>query len=717
MATPPRQPSSPSRDAAGGRALRERSLADEVQYVKGVGPALAASLAKLDIRTAGDLLYHLPRRYEDRTRFAQIADLRPGETATVLGRVISAENSETRRRNLTVTKVLINDGTGIAQITFWQQPYLLKAFRAIAAAGGSIIVYGLAKSVGFGAVELDRVEWEEVSEDADSLSLNRIVPIYPSTAGVSQKRLRRAVDGVLRSHLELVVDPLPPSLTAQHQLANLHASLRNVHFPESFEALEAARRRLIFQEFFLVQVGLARRRALHSRNAHGIRMHMDADELHRELRAILPFELTAAQERAIQDILKDMGSGYAMNRLIQGDVGSGKTVVALAAMLIAARNGFQSALMAPTEILAQQHALVLRRMLEPLNLPVELATGSLTDRERDLTRARLASGDAPIVVGTHALIEKDVQFERLGLAIVDEQHRFGVMQRAALYRKAERPHLLIMTATPIPRTLTLTLYGDLDTSLINELPPGRKPIKTHWKPRSEATTVYERMRVLLDQGRQAYIVCPLIEESEKVDVRAATKLARHIQRDLLPGYRVGLLHGQMRADEKDEVMRQFKAHELDVLVSTTVIEVGIDVPNATVMVIEDADRFGLAQLHQLRGRVGRGEHASFCILLADPKTEDAEARLRVMVETQDGFRIAEEDLRIRGPGEFFGTKQSGLPEFIFGDVVRDAQLLDEARRAAFDLVEKDPNLTKPENAGLRRSLEQSRFGFELIHVS
>lgn len=693
-----------------------RSLDDEVQFVKGVGPSLATVLGKIGIFTAGDLLRHIPRRYEDRTQFRRICDLRPGDQATILGRVVAVETSATNRRNLAITRVALDDGSGVAYLVFFGQPYQQKTFDRLADGGRSVVVYGWAKRVGFGPIEIERAEWEEFAEEGDSLSTGRIVPVYPATEGVGQKRLRKVADAVLTSHLGAVEEVLPAEIVRTHRLAECRFAYRSVHFPESWEAIEKARHRLVFEEFFLLQVGLARRRAANRGEAIGHAFRVDRERYQGDLARILPFELTSAQKRAVDDIVGDVTSGRAMNRLIQGDVGSGKTVVALAAMLLTVENGYQAAPMAPTEILAQQHAIVLRRLVEPLGLEVDLAVGGRGTRSRANVMERLAGGDSRIVVGTHALIEDDVVFDRLGLAVVDEQHRFGVLQRQALYRKAERPHVLIMTATPIPRTLTLTIYGDLDTTIIGELPPGRKPIKTHWKRKNEAPSVYQAMRRLLDQGRQAYIVCPLVEESEKLQVQAATKLADRIRSDVLPDYRIGLLHGQMRPDEKDEAMRQFKAHETDVLVSTTVIEVGVDVPNACVMVVEDADRFGLAQLHQLRGRVGRGEHASFCVLLADPKTDDGIARMTAMVDTQDGFRIAEEDLRLRGPGEFFGTKQSGLPEFSFGDILRDFATMDEARRAAFELVERDPNLARAEHEPLRRALGRSRFGFDLVHV-
>ena len=700
-----------------GETRRASRLDAEVQYVKGVGPAGAKILGKMGIFRVGDLLRHVPRRYEDRTSFRQIRELRPGESATIMGRVAAAENVGTTRRNFLLTKVLVDDGTGVAQIVFFQQPYLLKQFQQMAQNGQMVVVFGQAKLSGYGVLEIERAEWEELSLESDPLSTNRIVPVYPATEGITQRRLRRIIHAALHNHLDAIDEILPPSVIRNENLIGRREAFAEIHFPTSWASKDVARRRLVFEEFFVLQVGLARRRHANATVDDGIRFQAQPHELAEDLHRILPFELTGAQKRAIAEIQSDVISGRAMNRLMQGDVGSGKTAVALAAMLMAVRNGCQAALMAPTEILAQQHSIVFQQLLEPVGIRVKLATGSLTAKNKQSLREELAGGDAPIVIGTHALIQEGIEFQKLGLVVIDEQHRFGVLQRQALHRKGERPHVLVMTATPIPRTLTMTLYGDLDTTIIDELPPGRKPIKTHWKRRAESGSVYAGMQKLLKEGRQAYVVCPLVEESEKLQVKAATQLAEHVQKDLLPEYRVGLLHGQMKSGDKDEVMRRFKAHELDVLVATTVIEVGIDVPNASVMVIEDAERFGLAQLHQLRGRVGRGEHASYCILLADAKTDDARARMQVMVETQDGFRIAEEDLKLRGPGEFLGTKQSGLPEFRFGDLLNDATVMAEARKAAFNLVESDPNLREPDNARLRAEVEASRFGFELIHVS
>ncbi|HZO88824.1 MAG TPA: ATP-dependent DNA helicase RecG [Chthonomonadaceae bacterium] len=687
------------------------SLEDSLQYLKGVGPQAAALLAKIGLVTVADLLRHIPRRWEDRTRFRRVAEVQSGELVTVCG-VVIAVNTTYPKPRLQITKALLDDTGSALTLTWFNQPYLEKTFKGLAASRRPVVVYGQARRVGW-SLEIQNPEWEELGEDGDTLSTNRIVPVYPATEGVRQVRLRRMVDAVLQTYLPLVEETLPPEVILRHRLVGAQTAVRNIHFPESWEDLQAARRRLVFEEFFLLQTLLAIRRRAHSRDVRGIPFEISLDRLRADLAEIVPFTLTGAQQRTIAEIAADMGSGRVMNRLLQGDVGSGKTMVALAAMLMAVENGCQAALMAPTEILAQQHAIVLGRLLEPLGLAVELALGSQTQKEKASVRDRLLSGQSRLVVGTHALIQEGLEFARLGLVIVDEQHRFGVLQRQALRQKGERPHVLVMTATPIPRTLTLTLYGDLDVSVLDELPPGRKPITTHWKTPDKRAQVYAAAQRLLMEGRQVYVVCPLIEESEKLQAKSATQLSEHIANDVFPQYRVGLLHGQMKPDEKDAVMARFKAHELDVLVSTTVIEVGIDVPNASVIVIEDADRFGLAQLHQLRGRVGRGQHASFCILMADPKTEEGRARMEVMTATTDGFKIAEEDLRLRGPGEFYGTRQSGMPELYIADIIQDREILAETRETAFQLVEADPKLSRPEHQPLRRALERMRHGLEL----
>ena len=682
-----------------------------LSFLKGVGPSVAEALARLNLRTAHDLLRHIPRRWEDRTHFRRVADLQAGETVTVRG-VVLAVTTKYPKPRLAITQALLDDG-GTALTLFWfNQPFMERTFKTLATARKPIVAYGQVRRNGW-AFEMQNPEWEELGEDGDALSANRIVPVYPLTEGIRQGRLRKLVDLVLQTVLPQVRETLPPEIILRHQLVGVQAALRNIHFPDSEEDLYAARRRLIFEEFFLLQTRLALKRRANSHDANGITFALDAGKLRDDLRQIVPFELTGAQQRAIGEIARDVTSGRAMNRLLQGDVGSGKTMVALAAMLMAIENGYQAALMAPTEILATQHTLVLRRLLEPMGLAVELSLGSQKEKEKRETRERLLGGQSRLVVGTHALIQEGVDFAKLGMVIIDEQHRFGVLQRQALAKKGSCPHILVMTATPIPRTLTLTLYGDLDVSILDELPPGRKAITTHWKTQDKRNQVYSAAQRLLIEGRQVYVVCSLIEESEKLQAKSATQLAEHIANDVFPQYRVGLLHGQMKSDEKDAVMARFKAHEIDILVSTTVIEVGIDVPNASVILIEDADRFGLAQLHQLRGRVGRGEYASFCILMAEPKTEIGRARMEIMTETRDGFRIAEEDLRLRGPGEFYGTKQSGIPEFMIADIVRDMDILTETRDAAFALVESDPELARPEHQGLKLALAREQTKYEL----
>ncbi len=691
------------------------SLDDPLKYLKGVGGQSAAALGKLDLRSVRDLLRHVPRRWDDRTRFRSVSDVQNGETVSLRGIVTSTETKRPKPR-ITVTEVILNDNGAALKLVWFNQPYLEKSFKTLAAAKKTVIVYGQVKRAGW-TPEIQNPEWEELSEEGDNLSAARIVPVYPSTAGLRQTRLRHIIHEGLQRYSHLLAEPLEPDILLRHRLIGVQTAVRQIHFPDSFADLEAARTRLVFEEFYLLQVLLAVRRIAGAQRNTGLKFSVDTDWLASHLRDIVPFELTAAQQRTIGEIRADLCSGRSMNRLLQGDVGSGKTIVGLAAMLMAVENGCQAALMAPTEILAQQHAIELRHMLDPIGMAVELSIGSQTAKEKREIRARIAGGQSSIVIGTHALIQEGVEFARLGLVIVDEQHRFGVLQRQALAQKGEKPHVLVMTATPIPRTLTLTLYGDLEVSVLDELPPGRKPITTHWKSHNKRSQIYSAAERLLRAGRQVYVVCPLIEESEKLQAMSAIGLAEQISADVFPQYRVGLLHGQMKSDEKDEVMAQFKAHKLDILVSTTVIEVGIDVPNATVIIVEDADRFGLAQLHQLRGRVGRGTHASFCILVAEPTTDVGKARMEIMMRTVDGFVIAEEDLKLRGPGEFYGTRQSGMPEFYIADIVRDIKILEETRDAATLTLESDPLLARPEHAELSRAISRLRPGYDLMTVS
>jgi ATP-dependent DNA helicase RecG len=689
------------------------TLETEVQYVKGVGTKLAQVLSKLNIYTLGDLLFHLPRRYEDRRHFRKIAHARIGEAVTVSGKLVTVDNVKVR--NLTLTKAYLDDGSGVLELVWYNQPYMKDTLNKLR--NSQIVAYGVIKESPYG-LQMETPEWEDLPDGADPdslLSVNRIVPIYPLTEGIRQKRMRQIIWNAVQ-YAHLAPEILPRSVRERLGLMPIQHALQQIHFPDSEQAIDPARQRLVFEEFFLMQLGVGMQRQ-RTRQERGIAMRIDADRLNEMLHRIVPFELTNAQKRVIGEIWNDMAQPHPMNRLLQGDVGSGKTIVAAAAILAAVDNQYQAAMMAPTEILAEQHYINLHRLFQPLGISVELLVGRLSNKQRQQARERIATGRGMVAVGTHALIQEGVEFARLGLAIVDEQHRFGVLQRAALRDKGVMPHVLVMTATPIPRTLTLTLYGELDVSIIDELPPGRKPVRTHWKTPEERLKVYAGVRKLIEEGRQAYVICPLIDESDKLQVRAAEQMAEHLQKDVFPDLRVGLLHGRMKPAEKEAVMDAFRAGELDILVSTTVIEVGVDVPNAAAIVIEDADRFGLAQLHQLRGRVGRSEHQSYCVLIANPKSDDGQRRMDIMTRTNNGFLIAEEDLRIRGPGEIYGTRQSGMPSFRVADLVKDMRLLEVARQEAFHLLEQDPDLSRPEHAALREAVERFRHRFAIATVS
>jgi ATP-dependent DNA helicase RecG len=689
------------------------TLETEVQYVKGVGTKLAQVLSKLNIYTLGDLLFHLPRRYEDRRQFRKIAHARPGDAVTVSGKLVTVDNVKVR--NLTLTKAYLDDGSGVLELVWYNQPYMKDTLNKLR--NSQIVAYGIIKESPYG-LQMETPEWEDLPDGADPeslLSVNRIVPIYPLTEGIRQKRMRQIIWNAVQ-YAHLAPEILPRSVRERLGLMPIQQAIAQIHFPDSEQAIDPARQRLVFEEFFLMQLGVGMQRQ-RTRQERGIAMRIDADRLNEMLHRIVPFELTNAQKRVIREIWSDMAQPHPMNRLLQGDVGSGKTIVAAAAILAAVDNQYQAAIMAPTEILAEQHYINLHRLFQPLGISVELLVGRLSNKQRQQARERIATGRGMVAVGTHALIQEGVEFARLGLAIIDEQHRFGVLQRAALRDKGVMPHVLVMTATPIPRTLTLTLYGELDVSIIDELPPGRKPVRTHWKTPEERLKVYAGVRKLVEQGRQAYVICPLIDESDKLQVRAAEQMAEHLQKDVFPDLRVGLLHGRMKPAEKEAIMDAFRAGELDILVSTTVIEVGVDVPNAAAIVIEDADRFGLAQLHQLRGRVGRSDHQSYCILIANPKSDDGQRRMEIMTRTNNGFLIAEEDLRIRGPGEIYGTRQSGMPSFRVADLVKDMRLLEVARQEAFHLLEQDPDLSRPEHAALLEAVGRFRHRFAIATVS
>jgi len=689
-----------------------------VQYVKGVGPQRAESLSKVGVHTAEDLLLHLPMRYEDRRSFARVADLVPGMRVSVSGEIAVA--GLRRARRLTIYEVRLDDGSGRLKAIFFNQPYLKETLGR----GKKVVFYGLVERDAMASrlLVMRSPQYEIVEKDEHGgIHTGRLVPVYEKLGTLTVKPLRRVLAHLAEQVPPGLEDPLPPDLRARLSVIGRGEALRRVHLPgdtDRLELLNAFRSpghvRLILEELLLFQLGLARRRS--GVRAERKRAAFEVKDAAREaVKRILPFPLTGAQRRVVREIADDLRSPHPMNRLVQGDVGSGKTLVALLSMVVVIENGWQSALMAPTEILAEQHFLTLRRLLKRCPYRVELLTSAVKGREREAALARISSGEAQVVVGTHALIQEGVVFHRLGLAVADEQHRFGVLQREELRKKGYDADVLVMTATPIPRTLALTAYGDLDVSIVDEKPPGRTTIRTELRSASERREVVSLVRRAVAEGRQAYVVYPLVEESEKLeDVKAATEASEEWSA-ALPGVHVGLLHGRMKSAEKEEAMGAFARGEVQVLVSTTVVEVGVDVPNATVMVIEHAERFGLAQLHQLRGRVGRGAAPSTCVLLAYGRlSEVARARLDVMVSTEDGFAIAETDLELRGPGDFFGTRQWGMPTLRVAHLIRDRDLLERARTEAFRLVGDGAELPP----SLARFLEQGgwerRFGLARV---
>ncbi|MDD2443938.1 MAG: ATP-dependent DNA helicase RecG [Desulfotomaculaceae bacterium] len=681
--------------------MPDNLLEKPVQYVKMVGPRRAGALQKLGVFTVKDLLSHFPRRYEDRTRLQPAGTCAHGEVATLRGTVLSSQDMKPRP-GLTITKIAMHDGISIFYAVWFNQPFIKKNIQP----GINLFVTGKVDK-GFGATQV-MVEEYEVDDGGDSLSAGRLVPVYPLTGQLSQRQMRAMVKSALDGISGRVGEFLPASILEKFNLPQYEEALLKIHYPQRKEDADAARRRFIFEELFLFQLALAtRKKSRFSREkAH---RYLPEGDLLRSFIDNLPYRLTAGQEKVWDEISRDMDSTAPMHRLLQGDVGAGKTVISGMALLKAVESGLQGALMAPTEILAEQHYLGMKKAFSSIGVEAGLLTGGMRKKEKEILLERVRLGELKVLVGTHALIQEDVDFQRLGLAIVDEQHRFGVRQRAVLGYKGYCPDVLVMTATPIPRTLALTLYGDLDISIIDEMPPGRQPVITHAVLPHALTKAYGLIREHVRRGCQAYIVCPLVEESEKVDLRAAVELAESLAAGEFRDFRVGLLHGRMKSGEKEDVMSLFRGGEIKILVSTTVIEVGVDVPNATVMVILDADRFGLAQLHQLRGRVGRGRRQSYCILVASPKTEEGRARLRVMTRTTDGFALAEEDLRLRGPGEFYGTRQAGLPEFKVADLLRDWKVLQVARGEAVACVVEDPRLEKEENRVLQKEI-RARFG-------
>ncbi len=662
----------------------------EIRYLKGVGEARAKALGKLGISTFGDLVEYFPRAYEDRTSFSPIMAAPLDEPVCIRALVANTPTLSRVRRGMELVKLRAVDDSGSVDITYFNQSWIRNQIRQ----GEVYIFYG---KLGGNLTHrtMSNPDWEpEISE---GVKTGRILPKYPLCQGVSNKLLMGYVRTALDAVGDDVPDALPPRIREQYGLAQARYAYENIHFPADFGALELARRRLIFEELFVLACAMDRLRASRS-VLDGIRI---PDAGIGAFYAALPFRPTGAQERAVSEALADMASRRPMNRLVQGDVGSGKTMVAAACVWTVCRAGKQAAFMAPTEILAEQHLATLRGFLSPFGLRVEKLTGSMTAKEKRETKAALAAGEIDLIVGTHALLTEDVAFSDLALVVTDEQHRFGVNQRGALTEKGRIPHVLVMSATPIPRTLALIIYGDLDVSVINELPPGRQKVDTFAVDESYRARLYGFIEKLVNEGRQVFVVCPMVEENEEYDpaLKSAVEHAEALK-NAFPRFSVACIHGRMKAKEKDAIMADVVAGSIQILVSTTVIEVGVDVPNAALMIVENAERFGLSQLHQLRGRVGRGQHKSWCILISDAKNDEAKARLKAMCETNDGFKISEEDLRLRGPGDFFGSRQHGLPEMHIADLCGDMNILQTAQAAAKELLAADPALTGPENAAL-----------------
>jgi len=691
-------------------------LKKPVQFVKGVGPRRAEQLERLGISTVEDLLYHIPFRYQDRREMRKVADLTIGEENATVGQLVRMGRRFMARSRRWVLEGVVRDETGLLFLLWYHQH---RYFQQRYQIGQQVLLYGKVELGMKGGKWMIHPDMEPVEEEDETA---RILPIYNKTTEMTVGAMRRLVHGAVSAYVDFVPNGVPPEISTRLGLMDLSAALRHLHLPPLDTDLTAmnnasspAHRAVVFDELFYLQLGMSlRRRNMVKEDG----LSIVPGPLVKCIHEILPFRLTNAQQRVLDVIFRDMAAPHPMNRLVQGDVGSGKTIVAFCAALAALDSGYQAAFMAPTELLAEQHFRTLAALAEKLEVSITLLTGEVKGRQKQEIYNLIEQGKVEIVVGTHALIQEGVHFQRLGLAIVDEQHRFGVMQRAALKKLGANPDILLMTATPIPRTLALTIYGDLDVSAIDELPPGRKPITTRVFHEGEREKAYRVVKEQLDRGHQAYVVYPLVEESEKSDLKAATTMAEQLSRTFFAGYSIGLVHGRMKGEEKDAVMARFKRGEHHLLVSTTVIEVGIDVPNATVILIEHAERFGLAQLHQLRGRVGRGQAESFCLLLAQyTPADESHRRLRVMVETNDGFKIAEADLAFRGPGEFLGTRQSGMPDFRVANIVRDSRILELAREEAEAWLARDPDLAAPASRRLRAILEDRWAGrLELARV-
>ncbi|MFH1678010.1 MAG: ATP-dependent DNA helicase RecG [Candidatus Omnitrophota bacterium] len=679
----------------------KKSLITPVQYLKNVGPKRAKLFKKVGVYTVEDFFYHFPRRYEDRSNLLQISQLRENEFQTLKATVLAgAERHSWKRRGFNIFEVIVGDSTGSISCVWFNQPYLKNYFKV----GQNLVLYGKVERYA-GRTQMNSPEFEIISEGkAGPLDTGRIIPIYTLPEGLTQRYFRHILERSLEEYLPLIVDVLPYDIRQRYNLLNLVRSLRDIHFPSDLVQIKEAYRRLAFEEFFLFQIPVQLRK-MKKKQRPGLAHKVDG-RLSDVFREALPFKLTSAQIRVIEEVKRDMARSTPMNRLLEGDVGSGKTIVAIFASLFAIQTGYQVAFMVPTELLAQQHYQNILHLLKNLNINIALLTSSLPKTSKATCYNDIKEGKLQLIVGTHSLLQKKLEFKNLGLVIIDEQHKFGVSQRALLPERGINPDVLIMTATPIPRTLAITLYGDLDISVIDELPPFRKPVKTQFVNENRREEIYRFIQEKVSQGRQAYIIYPIIEESYTLDLQSASQVYLILQKEIFPKFNIGLLHGRLNTKEQHRIMSDFRRGRINILVATTVLEVGIDVPNACVMVIEHAERFGLSQLHQLRGRIGRGEYESYCILISQPKAEEAKMRIRAMVENNDGFRIAEEDLKIRGPGEFFGKRQHGLSELKIANPLTQLQLLKQAREEVERLINVDPNLILRQNLSLREKLNQ-----------
>ncbi|MFW6270357.1 MAG: ATP-dependent DNA helicase RecG [Bacillota bacterium] len=663
-----------------------QKIPESVQFIKGVGPKRAEILAKLDIHTVEDLLYYFPRTYEDRSKVKNIHEVTPGEEVTLKVKVLTV-NIVRPKKGLSILRVSFSDGKDSVNGVWYNQPYLNKKFEK----GDWYYIYGEIneKSWKFNKVEINNPVFEKV--EGENIHTSRVVPIYPLTSNITQKRIRKIIYYALKEYVVHIDDIIPSYIKEKYNFISLRKSLWGFHFPQNRRHYIDSRKRLAFEELFLLQLLILKRKTNFSQKK-GI-SHRSPKKMIKDFIDSLDFNLTSAQKKAWSEIKTDMETGIPMQRLLQGDVGSGKTIVAVLALIETIANGYQGVFMAPTEILAEQHYYRLIELMENFDCDIELLIGSLERKKRDQIEKNIAENKIDIIVGTHALFQKRINYNKIGLTIIDEQHRFGVEQRHKLKNKGNNPDLLVMTATPIPRSLALTLYGDLDLSFIDELPPGRKPVVTKWRKKESRKKVYNFVKKKLNEGRQAFVVCPLIEPSEEIDAISTEKLQKLLKHKYLKKCKIGIMHSRLASEDKKITMEEFRRGNIQVLISTTVIEVGVDVPNATIMIIENAERFGLAQLHQLRGRVGRGKNQSYCIAIGNPGSEEGHKRLKVFSSTTDGFKIAEQDLKIRGPGEFFGTRQHGIPDLQVANIVKDKKMLSVARKEAKNIISRSQEKT------------------------